>query len=304
MDLILNHIISFTKAKSIDSYLKKWKKAGFVVGKKTVRHEPGLRNGFVYFGPEYIEFSWVEDETLFQKEAKAYQKSIRHNPSPYGIAFESSDVNVLHRRLRRAGYNVPETYSKGPRDADASVIWWSFQSIPFRYLPGAWTFALTYELRKNQRKARKLTIGRNTLFAVAGLTFVTKYPRQRVSTWKKFLATSTLKKITTDRYQLIFGPHRLEWMTPNAYEEEYGLKIEMRRGHQEIRELTLIHLFAESLLKAKLILRKNKFNVRSDKDRLLIGPQKNDGFCFSVTEKKVKNWLQERSQFGQRFTLK
>ena len=302
---ILNHIISFANVANIDSYLKKWKKGGFAVAKKTVRHAPGLRNGFVYFGPEYIEFCWVEDEKLFRKGAKNYRKFIRRHPSPYGVAFESKDVAALHSRLRKGGYKVPAVYSKGPRDADKSVVWWTFQSIPLRYLPGAWTFALTYEFRRNQKGPRRMVIGKNTLYAISGLTFVTKFPQKRVLAWKKFLASnSNAVKVNRGRYRLKLGPHQLEWLTPSTYKEEYGIPYTTPQKYKSLREIALIHLLAADLKRAGAVLRRNKFKLRPDDRRLFVGPQKHDGFAFVVTEKQIQTWRKERARFGQKFIVK
>lgn len=304
MSPILNHIISFANVGNIDSYLEKWKRAGFVVGKKTVRHDPGLRNGFVYFGPEYIEFSWVEDEKLFRKGAEKYRKDIRRRPSPYGVAFESKNVTAMHFQLRRRGYKVPPVYSRGPRDADKSVIWWTFQSIPFRFLLGAWTFVLTYEFRKNQRGPRVASIGRNTLYAVSGLTFVTSNPQRRAEAWRNFLSPrSKLQKISSEIYQFELGPHLLEWMTPGAYSKEYSVRRIALGGSKNFREVALIHLFAANLSKAKSILKQNKFKVRNHRTRLLVGSQESDGFTFAVTEKSPKIWQRERARFGQKFVI-
>ena len=305
MGPILNHIISFANTANIDSYLKRWKRAGFVVGEKTVRHEPGLRNGFVYFGPEYIEFSWVEDEASFRKNVKSYRKDIRHHPSPYGVAFEVANVHRLHGQLRKRGYSVPKTYSRGPRGADKSVIWWSFQSIPFRYLPGAWTFALTYEFRKNQKEPRSIKIGKNALYAVSGLTFVTNNPQRRAGAWRNFLSPkSKVHKISSGRYQFELGPHLLQWMKPETYAKEYGVRHIASGKSKNFREVALIHLFAENIVKARSVLQRNRFKVRSYGARLLVGPNKSDGFTFTVTEKNPRIWRRERARFGQRFVVK
>jgi hypothetical protein len=46
-------------------YTASYRAAGFTVLDQTVRHQGGLQTGFVQFGPEYIEFLWVDDESLF-----------------------------------------------------------------------------------------------------------------------------------------------------------------------------------------------------------------------------------------------
>jgi hypothetical protein len=63
--LRFDHFITYVEAPSIDEYLDKYRAGGFLVHDETVRHDPGLRNGFAFFGAQYIEFCWVEDEDLF-----------------------------------------------------------------------------------------------------------------------------------------------------------------------------------------------------------------------------------------------
>lgn len=302
--MILNHIISFANVPDIDAYLREYAEAGFVASTKTVRHKPGLRNGFVYFGPEYIEFSWVENERLFRKGAKSYRRFFRNSPSPYGVAFESKNVKSLHARLLKRGYKMPRVYAKGPRDADKSVIWWTFQHIPFQYLPGAWTFALTYEFRRGKKGPRQIAIGKNTIYGFSGLTFVTENPEERSCTWRDFLAPrKPIERVGTESYAFSLGPHRFEWMTLRAYEEEYGVSPGSGGRHRRFREITLVHLLAEDLRKAKRILSRNLFKVRDEGCRLFIGPQKSDGFSFVVKEKKARIWQKERTRFGEKFSV-
>jgi len=303
---ILNHIISFANVSDIDSYLKKYAKAGFVVGGKTVRHEPGLRNGFVYFGPEYVEFQWVEDKKKFKKDASEHAKLFHRNPSPYGVAFEAKDIAALHRQWLKRGYKLPPIWSKGPADVDKSTIWWTFQDIPRRYLPGAWTFVLSYEFRKNKKGPRHIPLGKNTLYAMSGLTFVTKYPKNRAEKWKKFLApASPVTEVISGVYRVHIGPHILEWVTPKIYKLKYGADYRqpISGKYKDLREPTLIHILADDLRKAKSVLKRNKFKLREYKDQFLIESREEDGFAFIVEEKKIQDWQKERSKFGQQFIL-
>jgi len=47
-----DHFITYTSAGNIDDYLKEYATQGFLPEDRTVRHDPGLRNGFIPFGPE------------------------------------------------------------------------------------------------------------------------------------------------------------------------------------------------------------------------------------------------------------
>lgn len=302
---MLNHIISSTNARNIDNYLKLYKQAGFVIGKNTVRHEPGLRNGFVYFGSEYIEFEWVENARVFRKNAKLYQKFFLKHPSPFGVAFESRNVEALHKYLVYRNYKMPQTRSKGPRDADESVKWWSFQDIPRKYLPGVWSFALTYETRRNQKNLRQVSIGDNTIFAVRGLIMVTSAPKQRAERWKNFLSPQCLvKKISPDNYRFDVGPYTLEWMTPEVYEKLFGIRKMFKDKFKEFQEIGLVNVLAEDLGIAEKYLKRYRFKVKKIGNKILILPKESDGFTFLVTQYKLAVWIKERNKFGQKIIIK
>ena len=54
-----DHFITFTSAINIDDYLEEYAAQGFVPEEKTVRHDPGLRNGFIFIGPEYGDLTTI-----------------------------------------------------------------------------------------------------------------------------------------------------------------------------------------------------------------------------------------------------
>jgi hypothetical protein len=99
----LDHFITYTSASSIDEHLQRYRQAGFAVWERTVRHEPGLRNGFVWFGREYIEFCWVEDEAAFLA-GPADEQVLRAASRPYAIGIATPDVNALHTQWTAQGY--------------------------------------------------------------------------------------------------------------------------------------------------------------------------------------------------------
>jgi hypothetical protein len=61
----LDHVLTYAEASSIDEHLGSYRAAGIDVAGVTARHGGGVRNGFVNFGPEYLECVWVEDEAAF-----------------------------------------------------------------------------------------------------------------------------------------------------------------------------------------------------------------------------------------------
>ncbi|MGZ3457728.1 MAG: hypothetical protein ACXU86_04400, partial [Archangium sp.] len=61
MKIQLDHLMTYTNAPSLEEVLEGYRRAGFIPWDSTNRHEPGLRNGFIPIGPEYLEICWVED---------------------------------------------------------------------------------------------------------------------------------------------------------------------------------------------------------------------------------------------------
>lgn len=289
---VLNHIITFANVQNIDTYLKRYRKAGFLVSKQTVRHKPGRRNGFIYFGPEYIEFEWVENKKEFNQKGWGVQKFFSCNPRPYGLAFESNNVEVLHKNLKKKGFALKSIWTKAPADGDPRDPWWSFQDIPQKYLSGAWIFVLTY-LKRDYSKPRRISVPKNSIYALSGVTLVSNNPQLRLHQWQKFLGQARIR-----------DPHTFEWMSPQTYSKKYGIKRVALEKFSAYQEIGLIHLLADNLRKAEKMLRKNNFAIKKYKDGFFILPDKRDGFTFLVREQKTSIWLKHRAAFGQRFLVK
>lgn len=146
--LRFDHFLTYTDAVTLEDHTAGYRAAGFGVLDRTVRHDHGRRNGFVGFGPEYIEFCWVEDEALFAT-ASSEERAWRHARRPYGIGMVTDNVQALHDAWSARGYALPAVWSKAPRDAPAETPpLWSLQEIPATLLPGVRCFALTYHRRR------------------------------------------------------------------------------------------------------------------------------------------------------------
>lgn len=305
MGIQFDHFITYTSAENIDEYLREYATQGFTPEEKTVRHDPGLRNGFVFFGPEYIEFCWVEDETLFTT-ADAEEKAFRSASRPFGIGMASDDVQVVHEDWTARGYSVPEVWSKAPRDAapDTAPLW-SFQEIPSELLPGVSCFALTYHARPKD-KVKRIKIPPNTIYAISGLTFVSIEAATRATQWRNLLAPGQQVNRSKISLDVWVGPHLARWMTPDAYEAYYGIK--WTPSSHPAGELALIHLLASDLGTAKKKMEQSGRRtfpiVTGGEGALLIAPDPRDGFTFLVRQLPVEVWLQERiSKTGENLKL-
>lgn len=89
-----DHFITYVSAASVEDHLTAYAAQGFLPSERTVRHDPGLRNGFVFIGPEYLEFCWVEDEALFAA-ADAEEKLLRSMLRPFGLGIVADDVQAV-----------------------------------------------------------------------------------------------------------------------------------------------------------------------------------------------------------------
>jgi Glyoxalase-like domain len=301
----LDHFITYTSALSIDEQLEWYRQAGFGVLEETVRHEPGLRNGFVGFGREYIEFCWVEDEEAFAVVGPQEQ-ALRAACRPYCIGLATPDVAALHVQWAAQGYELSPVVSRAPRDAapDADPVW-SFQEIPPALQPGgAESFVLTYHHR---RGLDVLRIAANTTYAIAGVVFVTSHPAERAYAWGRLLAPDEPLQDDGEICSVRLGPHVGSWMTPARYEQIYGRHWEP--SPHGVGEFAALHLLAERLETAEGMLGEAGGSVTRLKESagtpapLFVAPDPSDGFAFVLTERPASEWLAERTaQFGDPFS--
>ena len=291
----LDHFITYANAADIDDYIEAYAAQGFVPLDRTVRHHPGLRNGFVRIGPEYLEFCWVEDEAQFA-EAEEEEKLLRAAPRPFGLGMVADDVQAVHDDWVARGYSVPEVSSSAPRDAPADAPpSWSFQTIPTELLPGAWCFALTYHLRPKDEPT-SIMVGPNTVYAVSGVTFVASDPESRATAWRDLLVPGETVEASSAGFLVRIGPHRVMWVTAKQYQATYGLS--WTPFSHPIGEIALLHLLASDLGVAQATVERAGRRVSpasvGGEDVLLIAPDLRDGFTFLVRQQPIGNWLQER----------
>lgn len=296
MSIRFDHFITYTSAASIEDHLQEYKAQGFASDEKTVRHDPGLRNGFVWLGAEYIEFCWVEDETLFAEKGED-ERMYREKPRPFGIGLLSTDVQAVHDEWVARGYSVPDVWSKAPRDADQDTPpVWSFQEIPEELLPGASCFALTYH-RRQAGAVRQIRIPANTVYALSGVTFVNPDAEKRALTWRDLLAPGEQVRQSTPGFEVRIGPHQAQWMTPDAYQATYQLEWKPA-GHAN-GDIALLHLLATDHGIVKEWMQRSGrrcFPVDTGEgEQLMIEPHLRDGFTFLIKQRAAQTWLQERS---------
>jgi hypothetical protein len=208
----------------------------------------------------------------------------------------TEDVHQIHEDWTARGFSLPEVISKAPRDAPADVPpAWSFQVIPGELLPGASCFALTYH-KQTKHGEKKIKIHPNTIFAVAGVTFVSSEPEGRARRWREILAPG--EQVVQSRLGscVDIGPHQVCWMTPDAYHATFGLDWVAAR--HPFGELAVLHLLAADLDAAKNMFAQSgrqvfSVGVESDQE-LLVAPDERDGFTLCIRQQSPELWSQER----------
>lgn len=287
-----DHFLTFTSARTVEAQLARYEALGFTPDSGTVRHDPGLRNGFVQLGPEYLELLWVEDESLFAA-APAEARELRTPPRPFGIGIAAADVTAMHDAWISRGFNIPNVFSKGERDAsaDAPPVW-TFVEIPRQLLPGAETFLIQYH-RKRRESATNVRPAANSIYGIAGVTLVTADPQSRATRWRDLLAPEASVDSSEVGFAVDIGPHRATWMAPDAYREFYD-KAWQPATHDR-GEIALLHLLAEDLATVRARMRAGGRIASDLTDGLLIEPDPVDGFAFAVSQLPVDEWIQRRT---------
>jgi len=297
----LDHFLSYTNAKNIDNYLKIYETLGFIPMSQTVRHNPGLRNGFIAFNPEYIEFLWVEDEAVFQEKADDNHKQSRQDRRMYAIGLASEDIEALRSSWVNQGLTVEDIRYDRPRDADPdSDPRWAFLATPANALPGIHTFALSYLSRKPQSTDRfkEISVAPNGIYGIFGITFVTEQPKFRARQWQQILAPDQELVETETFVQLMIGAHTLYWITPAIYGQIY--EEPWIPASHAFGELAILHLLSNNLEQTRIFFEKVKRECKEitgllKKQYLYLPKMANDGFRFEIAEKPADNWLHERT---------
>ena len=300
-NLKLDHVITSTRVANIDAYLDEYRKAGFLPVDYTVRLDPGLRNGFIAIGPEYVEFAWIEDDDQFNQAAAANPvlAALAATPRPFRISFVTDDVKAVHDEWTERGYDLPPIQLLKPRDAppDASPLW-SLFDIPPSILPGAWFVVEQYH-RHREGVVWEISISPNTIYAMVGITLVSNVPREHAAQWQDVFDLAELLQREEGIVEVRLEPHVFTWMTPEKYREKY--RLPWKFASHPFGEIAILHLYASSLEKVQEMLHKAGREIapigndRIGGEGILILPDMRDGLTFSVTECPVQDWLDERT---------
>lgn len=300
--LRFDHFLTFIDARDVDEHLACYRQAGFVDTGRTVRLDPGLRNGAVLFGTEYIEFCWVEDEQLFIEESKGQHVfgadlfALRAVHRPCSIGLITDDVTALREQWTARGYSLALISPKAPRGVEPGTQrGWSFFNIPDALTPGAKCFALTYA----KRDTSSVRIAPNTIYAVDGVTFVSLAPEEYAHRWQELLVPGVPIVYEEDGCSVTIEPHLAQWITPDRYQQDFG-RVWQASPHP-FGALAVLHLLAEDLDRVAEMLRQAAWsltwrpNAQEGQKRTLLVTNPADGYLFSITTKPYAEWLNART---------
>lgn len=308
MKLRLDHILTFTTA-DIDTQLAHYRSAGFVPHAKTARWDPGLRNGFLRFWPEYLELLWPEDTDDFEADCARFPslggaacRQLRNLARPYGIGFNADDPAALRQRWLARSYELPDiSYSRLKNTPANAPPDFAFLNLPTSMLPGASCFVLKSYYPDSPMR-HEVWINPNSSFAIAGVTFVCDIPQARAETWRDVLAPDTGLDNAEGGAGFVLGPHTLHWLSSTAYQRRYGIAWD--HTGLEHASIAVIHLLCESLERFVRALRRAGRHVDIQSGSATVYPHRHDGYLFEVEETPVKDYLQRRmAQTRERLTL-
>lgn len=305
-----DHFITYTED-AVDSVMARYRRAGFITSppERTVRHEPGLRNGFVYVGPEYLEFCWVEREDEFREQVavEPYYATLRSEHRPFGIGFQVLEPENFRARLVESGLEMPDVLFARPQDAPIdSEPRWAYGMFPDGTTPGAHAFYLSYLGRDGQRRNENFFVGENGIFLIVGAVLVSPMPRTRLQQWSSHLLGSE-QSDARDSRGVAYGPHAYIWITPAEWNRLSGAPYPDPPA--EFQELSAVVALSFDLERTERFLESASFPFqRSTIDLPVFGrheglflfPDPRDGFPMLILEGAVQDWKAWRDGVSRR----
>jgi hypothetical protein len=301
--LCLDHVLSYSGAPAIEDALARYRAAGFAVMAQTVRHAPGLRNGFVGIGPEYLELLWVEDERAFGKSGP-WRQAQRRARRPCTLALRTDDLGALQAAWRARGLDVGPATDGAPADRPGASPAWSFLHVPPPLLPGIGVFVLRYHAVDAAARGR-VRAAPNGVYALAGVSVVAGDCEAIATRWRDVLAPERAIDVERGERRFALGPHALAWLTPDAFARRYG---PFAPAVELAGEIALVHLWSRDLDRTEDALhragRATRRQAGRDGPELFVPADPEDGFAFAIAARPVRDWAARRHELtGEPITL-
>ena len=161
---------------NLKDLLAAYQEIGFAVCSwdQTVRHDPGLRTGFLHFSPkptlDYIEFLTVENAEVFAAAQARGEDQWTDKLSAQGVGIRTSDANAVHAALMAQGADVEPVKSKRPEGAAEDTPYvWSFVELK-KPAAGLGAFYVQYH-RSRPSAEPEIVDGGNAIYALGGVLY-------------------------------------------------------------------------------------------------------------------------------------
>lgn len=296
--LCLDHVLAYTGAATIDGAVSGYRAAGFSTLAQTVRHAPGLRNGFVGLGPEYLELLWVEDEQVFAA-AGPWRQAQRRARRPFAFALRADDLESVRAAWRERGLEVGPLTNGAPADTAGGAPAWSFLHLPRGLLPGAACFVVRYHAVDSAARGR-VRAAPNGIFALGGVSFVVAEPEVVAPRWRDLLAPGHPLDVERGERRLALGAHTLTWRTPEAFARRYAPFAPSAQLSELGGEIALVHLWSDDLDLSEDAFRRGGRAPRRtaglDGPELFVPPDPRDGFAFAIAARPIADWVSWRCE--------
>jgi len=295
-----DHFVTYTVT-PIDEEMARLRRAGFLASppERTVRNDPGLRNGFVYVGPEYLEFCWVEREEEFRAAAREepFYWVLRDQHRPYAIGFRVKDAAALHAKLEQRGYAMPDLLQAREDEAGgADPPRFAFGLFPADAHPGIHAFYLS---DRELEEPRPLHVGENGVFLIVGVLFVSVEPRARVGAFADLLLDEGGSR---DPWGFLHGPHAYLWISPRGFRQLSGES--WPASPADYHELAAVIAITTDLdrterffERAELPYRRARMSLPlfGEHEGIFLHPNVREGFPMIVFEGDYTEWSRWRS---------
>jgi|GEM_PF-5480172 len=288
----IDHLI-FGSSMDLAKLLALYAELGFRVSpfENTVRHDPGLRTGFLYFSPlgfmDYIEFITVEVRELFDAaQGKHGNMVFSEDPYAQGVGIRAQSVQSVFEELKKQGTAVKPVWSKAPEDQGKEAPpRWSFVELenPAANLGG---FYVEY-LKPRAEVEPSVFHGGNGIFAMGGLLYNDNDSEKIESLLRKDFPQSSVRRTNKE---LWLGCHRI---LPRPFQEIAALAGKDLKKHPTVEVYGAL-FYTENLNQTEAALKgKWKPYIRSG-DEIYLLPSENEGLLALVIEKPIEKWKQER----------
>ncbi len=288
----IDHVI-FGASKEMRDLLLSYEEIGFKVSPydQTMRHQPGLRTGFLYFSPkgagDYIEFLTVEDRGAFTLAQAKGEEKYTEQPCAQGVGIRVKNADAVHTALVAQGTAVKPVWSKRPEDkGEDTPNLWSFVELE-KPLSGLGSFYVQY-LQGKVADQVEIQTGANGIFAVAGLLYDSD-DLDAVTT--NLIADFPRDLVRREGSDIWLGCHRI---FATSFKRFCSNSPKASFFQNPDLNFYGVHLYTQSLETTAAALKgKWKPHVVLD-DRILLLPTEHEGLLAVVTQYPVTQWQNER----------